>query len=76
MSQYSDYRTVFVAEDSDGRPVRSAIDRARLNDKLAVVRYVPVDVVIDVFESLNDGDAESALHVLREVLLRPGERDQ
>ena len=76
MSQYSDYRTVYVAEDSDGKPIRSAIDRARLNDKRAVVRYVPVDVVIDVFESLNDGDAESALHVLREVLLRPEERDR
>lgn len=76
MSQYSHYRTVYVAEDSDGKPIRSAIDRTRLNDKQTVVRYVPVDVVIDVYESLNGGDAESALHVLREVLLRPGERDQ
>ena len=43
MSQYSAYREVWVSEDSDGRPLRSAIDKARLRDQEMVIRYVPAD---------------------------------
>ncbi len=68
MSQFSEYRHVWVAEDSDGRPLRSAIERRRLNDKSPLVIYVPSDVVASALDRLTDGDAEGAIREMREAL--------
>lgn len=72
MAQFSEYRQVWVAENSDGMPIQSALDPRRIRIKRAsgIVRYVPVDAVIDIYNKLRDGDSEGALKTVRLVLRR------
>lgn len=63
-----EYREVWVSEDNDGRPLRSAINERRLNDQTDVFRYVPADCVAGALEYLEVGNTKDALRVLRRLL--------
>lgn len=68
MGQLSKYREVWVAEDSDGRPLRSAINIKRLNDQSNVFRYVPAELLKSALGYLDIGKIEQAMHVLRSAI--------
>ncbi len=70
MSELSEYREVWVAENNDGRPIRSAVDKRRLNDQQDVFRYVPADVVMGALEYLEIGKKSDALRMLRSLVRR------
>lgn len=64
------YREVWVSEDKDGRPLRSAINKQRLNDQAAVFRYVPADAVCSALVYLEDDKVDDAFRVLRSLVKR------
>jgi hypothetical protein len=65
-----EYREVWVAEDTSGRPIRASIDKRRMNDLADVFRYVSADAVCSVWEYLENGNKKDALRVLRSLVKR------
>jgi hypothetical protein len=65
-----EYREVWVAENTEGRPIRSSIDRRRMNDQADVFRYVPADAVCSAWEYLENGNKKDALRILRSLVKR------